>query len=351
MLPPFWTQLAELGWLGLHLPEDVGGSGYGLAELAVVLEELGRVCAPGPFLPTVLASTAIVALADDDVRGALLPALADGSATAAVQFGGAGTPVLGGSLADLFVIPADAGWHVVRAEECTVMPRTSVDETRRVADVDASTATPIGFLEDLNGDTVTDLALTLIAAECAGGAAWCVETAAEYARVREQFGRPIGQFQGVKHRCADMLLALEQARAAAWDAGRPTESADERSLSASVAGALAPAAFFQCAKDCIQVLGGIGFTWEHDAHLYLKRAAALRALTGGGPHEWRQRTLGLARRGTRRTLAVDLPSDAAAVRDEIRAELADIVSHDKSDWRRLLADRGYLAPHWPKPWG
>jgi alkylation response protein AidB-like acyl-CoA dehydrogenase len=350
-IPPFWDQLAGLGWLGLHLPEDVGGSGYGLAELSVVLEELGRVCAPGPFLPTVLASAAIDVLGDDDVRAALLPALADGSAIAAVQFCGAGTPVLGASLANLLVVPADGGWKVVRAEHCTVTPRTSVDETRRVADVDASTAAPVAFLEDLHGEAVTDLALTLVAAECAGGAAWCVETAAEYAQVREQFGRPIGQFQGVKHRCADMLLALEQARAAAWDAARPTDTPMERSLSASVAGALAPAAFFQCAKDCIQVLGGIGFTWEHDAHLYLKRATALRALTGGGPQRWRRRTLGLAREGTRRTLAVDLPADATSIRDDVRADLADITSRDKSEWRRLLADRGYLAPHWPKPWG
>jgi alkylation response protein AidB-like acyl-CoA dehydrogenase len=350
-LPPFWSQLAELGWLGLHLPEDVGGSGYGLAELAVVLEELGRACAPGPFLPTVLASAAIDALAGNDVRAALLPSLADGSVTAAVQFSGVGTPVLGATLAELIVVASDGSWNIVRAAECTIAPRVSVDETRRVADVDASNATPLAFLEDTAGATVTDLALTLLAAECAGGAAWCVETAAEYAQVREQFGRPIGQFQGVKHRCADMLLALEQARGVAWDAARPTDTADERSLAASVAGALAPAAFFQCAKDCIQVLGGIGFTWEHDAHLYLKRATAVRALTGGGPHSWRRRTLELARAGARRTLAVDLPAEAEAIRDEIRADLADLASHDKGEWRRLLADRGYLAPHWPKPWG
>jgi alkylation response protein AidB-like acyl-CoA dehydrogenase len=350
-MPPFWPQLVELGWLGLHLPEDVGGSGYGLAELAVVLEELGRACAPGPFLPTVLASAAIDALADDDARTALLPSLADGSATAAVQFAGAGTPVLCASLADLLVIPADGGWSVVRADQCTITPRVSVDETRRVADVDATNAPSIASVPDPDGAMVTDLALTLVAAECAGGAAWCVETAAEYAQVREQFGRPIGQFQGVKHRCADMLLALEQARAVAWDAARPTATTEERALAASVAGALAPAAFFQCAKDCVQVHGGVGFTWEHDAHLYLKRATALRSLTGGGPHRWRRRTLELARGGTRRTLAVDLPPEAGAIRDEIRADLTDLTAHDKSEWRRLLADRGYLAPHWPRPWG
>jgi alkylation response protein AidB-like acyl-CoA dehydrogenase len=349
-MPPFWSQLVDLGWLGLHLPEDAGGSGYGLPELAVVLEELGRACAPGPFLPTVLASGAIAALGDDDTRHALLPSLAGGTAVAAVQLGAA-APVLGAALADLIVVPAKDGWDVVRAEDCTVTPRMSVDATRRVADVDASNAAPVAFLEDPDARVLTDLALSLLAAECAGGAAWCVETAAEYAQVREQFGRPIGQFQGVKHRCADMLLALEQARAVAWDAARPADTPEERSLAASVAGALAPLAFFQCAKDCVQVLGGIGFTWEHDAHLYLKRATALRSLIGGGPHPWRRRTLQLARQGARRTLAVDLPAEADPIRDEIRAELADIAAHDKDEWRRLLADRGYLAPHWPTPWG
>jgi alkylation response protein AidB-like acyl-CoA dehydrogenase len=350
-MPPFWDQFRALGWLGLHLPEDVGGSGYGLSELAVVLEELGRGCAPGPFLPTVLASAAIDALGDDGARRALLPSLADGSTTAAVAFTGAGTPVLGASLAQLVIVPNDGGWNVVRSDDCTITPRTSVDPTRRVADVDASNATPIAFLSDPDGSTVTDLALALIAAECAGGAAWCVDTAAEYAQVREQFGRPIGQFQGVKHRCADMLLALEQARAVAWDAARPAATASERSLTAAVAAALAPAAFFQCAKDCIQVLGGIGFTWEHDAHLYLKRATSLRAFAGGGPSKWYRRTVDLAREGTRRKLAVDLPPEADPIRDEVRAFLDGLTTHDKREWRALLADAGYLAPHWPKPWG
>ncbi len=194
------------------------------------------------------------------------------------QFAGAGTPVLGAALArpDRRSRPTAAGTSCAPSD-CTVTPRVSVDETRRVADVDASNAAPIAFLDDPDGAAVTDLALTLLAAECAGGAAWCVETAAEYAQVREQFGRPIGQFQGVKHRCADMLLALEQARAVAWDAARPDGRRPRNARWRHRSRARSrPAAFFQCAKDCVQVLGGIGFTWEHDAHLYLKRATALR---------------------------------------------------------------------------
>src|SRR5581483_7893861 len=199
----------------------------------------------------------------------------------------------------------------------------SVDMTRRVADVDATQAAAVAHLVDPDRRTVTDLALALLAAECAGGAAWCVATAAEYAQVREQFGRPIGQFQGVKHRCADMLLALEQARAVAWDAARPASSDDERTLVCAVAGVLAPSAFYKCAKDCIQVLGGIGFTWEHDAHLYLKRATALRAVTGGGPHRHRARIVGLVKAGVRRSMAVDLPPEAEPIAEEVRAFLDD----------------------------
>ena len=147
-----------------------------------------------------------------------------------------------------------------------------------------------------------------------------------------------------------MLLALEQARAVAWDAARPAESDDERSLTAAVAGALAPDAFFKCAKDCVQVLGGIGFTWEHDAHLYLKRATSIRALTGG-PRASRRRIVELARAGVRRSLAVDLPPEAEPIAVEVRAFLEDLKTHDKSEWRAVMADAGYVSPHWPAPWG
>jgi len=346
-LPPFWDDLAALGWLGLHLPEDVSGSGYGLPELAVVLEELGRACAPGPFLPTVLASAAIDRLADDGTRTTLLPGLADGSVRGAVAFS---TPVLGAGLADLVILPADGGWNVVEAKQLTITSRTNLDMTRRVADVTGD-APSLGFLPDPGGRIVKDLVTVLLAAESTGGAAWCVETASQYAQVREQFGRPIGQFQGVKHRCADMLLALEQARAVAWDAARPADSDDERGLTAAVAGALVPDAFFKCAKDCVQVLGGIGFTWEHDAHLYLKRATALKALLGGSPHAPRRRVFDLVESGVRRSLAVDLPPEAEPIATEVRAFLDDLKSHDKSEWRRIMADNGYVAPHWPTPWG
>jgi len=197
--------------------------------------------------------------------------------------------------------------------------------------------------------TVRDLAAVLLAAESVGGAAWCVETAADYARVREQFGRPIGQFQAVKHRCADLLAALERARAAAWDSARGGPD-DEVALAAAVAGAVVPEAFATCAQGCIQVHGGIGFTWEHDAHLFLRRALATRALLGP-PSAWHPTVVERASTGTRRSITVDLPPEAEAHRAEVRAFVAELAEVDKGEWDRRIADAGYLVPNWPAPWG
>jgi alkylation response protein AidB-like acyl-CoA dehydrogenase len=245
------------------------------------------------------------------------------------------------------VVPAGGRWFALDRSMVEVAPLPGVDGTRGVAEVrlDACEVPPERHLGPC---AVDELAVTLLAAECVGGAAWCVDTAAAHAKVREQFGRPIGQFQAVKHRCADMLLALEQARAAAWDAARGGEGAG---LAASVAGALAPAAFLRCAKDCIQVLGAIGFAWEHDAHLYLKRALVGQALAGD-PDGWRRRVASMARAGTRRPLAVDLPAEAERHREEVRAFLdSEVRGRDKATWRSALAESGYLVPHWPRPWG
>jgi alkylation response protein AidB-like acyl-CoA dehydrogenase len=361
--PPFWTELAELGWLGLHVGEVHGGSGGGLGDLAVVLEELGRACAPGPFLPTVLAGAVIDRAGSEAQRGELLPGLVDGSAAGAVAWSrtveverrgsavrlrGSLGPVLGAAAASLVVVPADGRWAVLDRSAVEVVPLAGVDGTRDVGEVrlDGCEAPADRWLEPC---AVDELAVVLLAAECVGGAAWCVDTAAAHAKVREQFGRPIGQFQAVKHRCADMLLALEQARAAAWDGARGGEGGE---LAAAVAAALGPAAFLRCAKDCIQVLGAIGFAWEHDAHLYLKRAMAAQALAGA-PDAWRRRAVARARAGTRRSLAVDLPAEAEVHRRAVRAFLddhADALS-DRSRRREALAASGYLVPHWPRPWG
>src|SRR5512132_1737956 len=303
-LPPFWAGLAELGWLGLAVPEGDGGEGYGFAELAIVLEELGRAVAPGPVLPTVWAAALVGPgprrhLAGGRRVGAVALAGAiegRGGDDGPLRLAGAAGPVLGGALADLVVVPVAVGGGergaVVDRADVPATPLAALDPTRGLAriDVDGAPATP---LPGLTRARVEAVGVALAAAECAGGAAWCVDTAAAYARDRRQFGRPIGQFQAVKHRCADMLVQLEQARAVAWDAAAALDGDDPgdpaAALAVSAAGAVAFEAFVAVAKDCIQVLGGIGFTWEHDAHLYLRRALALRQLFGGAA-PWRAAT-------------------------------------------------------------
>ena len=180
-----------------------------------------------------------------------------------------------------------------------------------------------------------------------------MDTAAAYAAVRRQFGRPIGQFQGVKHRCADMLVAAEQARAVTWDAALALDGdadTDEVGLATAAAGAIAADAFASVAKDCIQVLGGIGFTWEHDAHLYLRRATAMRQLLGG-PSPWRARVARAAVGGTRRQLRLALPAEAERTRAEVRAFADEVGALPKEEQRARIAEAGYLVPHWSPPWG
>jgi 3-oxochol-4-en-24-oyl-CoA dehydrogenase len=353
-LPPFWDELAEMGWLGLHIAADHGGQGFGLPELAVVLEEMGRAMAPGPFLPTALAAALVTAGGTEEQRASLLPRLMDGSTPAAVAVGNRPDLLLGGQVAQLFVLPVPAAererWCVLERSRVTVAPVPSLDPTRRLAivDVDALSPTADDVLPGIEGDDVGDLAAVLLAAECAGGAAWCLDTAAAYAKVREQFGRPIGQFQAIKHRCADMLVAVEQARAAAWDAAVAPAENDQLRVAAATAGAIGPEAFFLAAKACIQLLGGLGFTWEHDAHLYLRRATTVRQLLGAS---WRGRACSLAMSGARRRPALDLPEEADDHRAAVRAFLGGVEGLDAARQRAQLVEDGYLVPEWPRPWG
>ncbi|HET9610703.1 MAG TPA: acyl-CoA dehydrogenase [Acidimicrobiales bacterium] len=388
--PPFWDELAGLGWLSLAVPEADGGQGHGFGEQAVVLEELGRSLAPGPMLPTVWAAAVIDAgtRATPSGRGAgaarpVLPDRAAGRAIGAVALDGNvrgdGTglsgstgPVLGGALADLVVVPvhgdghggghgvgdgdgsAGERWWVVAAGDVAVTPLDSLDPTRRLARLDLAGVPATALPAGLTRERVTGLGAALAAAECAGGAAWCVATASAYATVRRQFGRPIGQFQAVKHRCADMLVRLEQVRAVAWDAALALDGdeppGDEAGLAAATAGAVALEGFADVAKDCIQVLGGIGFTWEHDAHLYLRRALALRQLLGGAS-PWRRRTATAALGGARRRLTLTLPPEAETARAEVRATVEEIAARPEQQRRPALADAGLLVPHWAPPWG
>lgn len=381
--PDYWSSLAEQGLLGLHLPEEHGGQGFGLLELSVVLEELGRASVPGPFLPTVLASAAIAA-ADAKARAELLPSLADGTRLGAVALGTPGTgtgaktglrarrdgdrlllsgstePVPGGADADVLVLPVatDDGevWLAADADTLTITARPSMDRLRPVATVTASD-TPVPASRVLDGLTTAHLrgiAAVLLAAEAAGIASWAVTASAEYAKVREQFGRPIGQFQGVKHLAARMLIAAEQAGAVVWDAARafddPESDDSTRAYAAAVAGCLAPDVAVRCAADCIQIHGGIGYTWEHDAHLYYRRALATRALLGS-PERWAGTVGELALAGTRREPKLDLGADTDPLREQIRAEVARIAALDRSERSAALAEAGMVQPHLPRPWG
>jgi alkylation response protein AidB-like acyl-CoA dehydrogenase len=364
--PSWWSSLAEQGLLGLHIPEELGGSGAGGVELGVAVEELGRALAHGPVLPTLLASLVLTQVGGTAAKE-LLPSLADGTLTGAVALAdtltatatddgltatGTVTDVLGAGLADVLVLGAGDSWFVVDASQVTVTEQAGLDGARRPATVTLADVAVPGSrtLPGLTRAAVRSLAGVLAAAEACGIAGWCLETASAYAATREQFGKKIGAFQGVKHRCADMLVRAEQGYAAAWDAARALDepASESRELATSIAVAFAVQAAVDNAKDCIQVLGGIGYTWEHDAHLFLKRALSLRAWVGS-PSTWRGLSCDLALQGTRRRLELDL-GDTTALREEVRAFLATLPAEPK-EARVAIADAGFMTPHWPEPWG
>ncbi|MFG3287047.1 acyl-CoA dehydrogenase [Streptomyces sp. NPDC048111] len=365
--PPFWDGLAAQGLLGIHLGEEFGGGG--LPELAVVLGEAGRGLLPGPYASTALAAELLRRAGG---HRPLLADLAEGRRTAAVAFGAGGLtavageggwvldgtapPVLAGGEAELLVLAAEAPegtlWLAVDAAALRVRAQPGADPTRPTAEVRAEGAVvPAGRVLDIDGSLVGDLAALLLSAESCGTAARALQIATEHAKVREQFGRLIGQFQAVKHLCADMLVRLEQARALVWDAARAMdESPGVRGLAAALAAATALDAACSCAKDCVQILGGIGFTWEHDAHLHLRRALVARQLLGGADTH-RLRAVRLAAAGARRELRTALPPEAEDFRGPARAAVEVARGLDPGAARRALAPTGYAAPHLPAPYG
>ncbi|MEO6794067.1 MAG: acyl-CoA dehydrogenase [Mycobacterium sp.] len=362
--PPFWGELAALGWLGLHIGEEFGGSGFGLPELAVVIEELGRAVAPGPFLPTVIASAVIAAAGTPEQQARLLPGLIDGSVVAGVGLAGdvaldggvasgdAGI-VLGAGLADVLLVVAADDVLVLERDRAGVSVDVpgNLDPTRRSGRV---TLTGVGVrAEDtLVGARESALARArvLLAAEAVGGASDCTDAAVEYAKVREQFGRTIATFQAIKHHCANMLVGAEAATAAVWDAAR-ADGDDEFAfrLVAAVAATLAFPAYVRNAELNIQVHGGIGYTWEHDAHLHLRRALTVQALFGGDAPALA--VFESAAAGITRANSLDLPPEAEELRTRIHADAAAIAALDTDAQRDQLIATGYVMPHWPKPWG
>ncbi|MFG2519614.1 acyl-CoA dehydrogenase [Streptomyces sp. NPDC048527] len=374
--PAHWDGLAGQGLLGLHLPEEYGGGGGDLVDLAVVLEETGRAALPGPFVANAAASLILrragaaglaASLASGDRIGAA--ALGTGTLTAVtvsdgLVLDGVAPPVLSGGDADLLLLAAESAtgtvWAAVDAGTAGLSSRVheSADPTRPTAEITARGAlVPGDRILAVDTATARDLASVVLAADACGVAAWALHTAAEYAKVREQFGRPIGQFQGVKHLCADMLVRVEQARALVWDAARAAGDGDAgpdggaaRELAVSLATGAALDAAYSCAKDCVQILGGIGFTWEHDAHLYLRRAVVARQLLGAGDAH-RLRAVRLAEGGARRELRLELPAEAEAFRARAREAVEGMRGLDPAAARRALAPTGYAAPHLPEPYG
>ena len=313
-----WLQMADqLGLQGLAVPEEYGGSGSGQVELGIVLEEMGRALLVGPYFGTVVLAGLTLALsADPEAQRRWLPGIAAGSLTATLalteesaswdvegltataqphgaewQLSGDKLFVVDGDTADLLLVvargpdgpavfavdPAAAGVTRARLE--------ALDATRALAAVELRDApgTRVGAGRDTAEwiGEVYDRSLAALASEQIGGAARCLELAVEYAKVREQFGRPIGSFQAIKHKCAGLLVEVESGRSAVYHANAALDAADpEASAAATVAKAYASETFTHAAKECIQIHGGIGFTWEHDAHLYLRRAKSSELLLG-----------------------------------------------------------------------
>jgi 3-oxochol-4-en-24-oyl-CoA dehydrogenase len=375
--PPYWQAAAEQGLLGVHIAESVGGQGFGILELAVVLAEFGYGAVPGPFVPSAIASALISA---NDSQAKVLGQLASGAAIAAYALNSGLTATRHGDLlvirgevravpaagqAGLLVLPVaiDSGeeWIVLRAEQLEIEPVKSVDPLRPVAHVRAN-AVEVGddaVLSKLSRSAAHALISTLLSAEAIGVARWATDTASAYAKIREQFGRPIGQFQAVKHKCAEMVADTERATAAVWDAARAIDEAgDDPALftsaavefAAAVAGTLAPAAAQRCAQDCIQVHGGIGFTWEHDTNVYYRRALLLAA-SFGRRSEYPQRVVDTATTTGMRQLNIDLDPDTEKMRADVRAEVDALKAIPREERKAAIAEGGWVLPHLPAPWG
>jgi alkylation response protein AidB-like acyl-CoA dehydrogenase len=316
--PAVWSQMADqLGLQSITIPEEYGGSGFSYVELIVILEEMGSALLCAPYFATVaLAANALLTSGDDSAKKDLLPGLASGETIGtlaitedngrwdfegvALQASGSGGAwtldghksfVIDGHIANLILVAArtSAGLSLFAVEgDASGLTRTSLptmDQTRKQARL-VFESTPARLIGTDGGaaDSLTktlDLAAVALAAEQVGGAQHCLDSSVDYAKNRIQFGRPIGSFQAIKHKCADMLLEVESAKSAAYYAGwAAAEDSDELPVVASLAKSYCSEAYFHAAAENIQIHGGIGFTWEHDAHLYFKRAKSSELLFG-----------------------------------------------------------------------
>jgi alkylation response protein AidB-like acyl-CoA dehydrogenase len=323
--PETWKRIAsELGWPALIVPEARGGLGLGWVDLAVLLEATGEALLCAPLLSSVLAANAILAAADEAQQRELLPGIAEGHRLAALAWTGpGGAPglegieathrrrgdeqlvsgearfVLDGHCAELLLVAArregsteadDVSLFAIPASAAGVERRAlpTLDQTRRLAALRLhEVRVPRSMLLGEEGAAAAplrrtlDLAAVALAAEQVGGAQRCLDLAVEHAKGRVQFGRPIGSFQAIQHKCADMLLRVESARSASqWAACVAAEDPGQLALAASLAKAYCSEAYFHCAAECLQIHGGVGFTWEYDVHLHLKRAQGSQVFLG-----------------------------------------------------------------------
>lgn len=370
--PPYWQAAAEQGLQGVHLAESVGGQGFGILELAVVLAEFGYGAVPGPFVPSAIASALIAA---HDPQAKVLAELATGAAIAAYALDSWLTATRHGDVlvirGEVRAVPAAAQasvlvlpvaiesrdeWVVLRNDQLEIEAVKSLDPLRPIAHVRANAVdvSDDALLSNLTVTTAHALMSTLLSAEAVGVARWATDTASAYAKIREQFGRPIGQFQAIKHKCAEMIADTERATAAVWDAARALDDAGESSsdveFAAAVAATLAPATAQRCTQDCIQVHGGIGFTWEHDTNVYYRRALMLAACFGRGS-EYPQRVVDTATTAGMRPVDIDLDPSTEKLRAQIRAEVAALKAMPREPRTVAIAEGGWVLPYLPKPWG
>ncbi len=359
-----WQGVVEAGLPAIAISGQHGGGGGDLVDQMVALESAAYAMVPGPLLGTTLVAQVaglaglddvLAGLAEGDIAGVAL------SGSVAVDGGASGDLDVAMDIVDarwLLARAVDGSWVLIGADGWTAEPVIGIDLSRRGGRVRvAATADHVRALPGVDGDAVRRLLVTLASAEAAGVAQWCLDTAVEYAKVREQFGAPIGSFQAIKHLCSQMLETSESIAAVTWDAGvaiSSNVSTDEADFAADVAATVALDGAVKVARDCIQVLGGIGFTYEHDAHLYLRRAVALDVAVGsltGGAEQSATRLARRAASGQRRAFDIDFEGADTELRASTRSAVEAIAALPAEQQRAALAEAGYLTPHWSKPHG
>ena len=387
--PRWWADLVAQGFHAVHLPEAVGGQGGRLVDAACVVEAAARAMVPGPLLSTVIAGAVALTAEPTAGAGALLSELAAGATATLIlpddcdfvatrtdggwQVSGTSGLALGIVGAQKIVLPAGVdggavGWLVVdnAGGGLEIEPHRSTDLTVDVGVLRLRAhAVPDAFvLNGIDGERARCLAVALAACAASGVIRWCVDAVAAHLRTREQFGRLIGTFQALQHKAAMLLVNSELASAAAWDAVRAAgEALDQNQRAAAAASIMAVARAPDLALEALTMFGAIGFTWEHDMHLYWRRATSLAASVGPVTR-WTRRMGELSRSGTR-----DMSLNLGDAERDFRARVAAVLDEAiglgndgprlQGDYehfatgaqRSLIADAGLIAPHWPRPWG